>query len=396
MRTDLKFIHCSDLHLGSRFSGISAKRPELGRKLTESIFTSFKRIIDIAISEDVDFIVISGDVFDEENESPSTRYRFAKEMERLRIPCMISLGNHDYKRSWEESIPFPDNVFVFPPKPTRKILDIREKKIEVLGRSFSSAHTSENLAASLKGSFDMFSIAVVHCGLDSAYDDDYAPCKLSDLLGKNIDYWALGHIHKRSEVYSTPHIVYPGNIQGRNPKESGEKGAYVVTVSNNFVSDLRFVPTQDIVWDDLEINISGKDLFSVIREIKSKAKKDSILTLNMTGKGEMDAVLRLDPVGFSDQVSASTGCLVSSLILNTSPPIDLEVIAGGNDLAASIVKKANIISEMEKSELIDAMCNTRTSADIRYVFEYLTEKELQSLVKDAEMLLLEKLMEGSK
>jgi DNA repair exonuclease len=396
MGANFKFIHCADLHLGSRFPGISAKDPVLGKRLTESVFRSFEKIVDTAISENVDLMVISGDIFDEENETPSTRYRFAKELERLRIPCMISLGNHDHKRSWEESIPFPENAYVFPSEPTRKIIEIDGEKIELLGRSFPSRHTSENLAASLKGSVNMFTVAVVHCDLDSVSDDDYAPCKLSDLLGKNVDYWALGHIHKRSEVYSSPHIIYPGNIQGRNSKESGEKGAYLVTVSNNSVAKSRFIPTQDILWQDLVINIEGKDLFAVINEIRNKTKKGSILSLRMTGKGDIDAVLRLDPACFSDQVSAATGCIVSSLALQTFPSMDLVVLAHGNNLAANIIRAADRISVMERPELIDTICRTRASAEIRYVFENMSDEELTSLVTDAEMLILEKLSEGSR
>jgi len=396
MGTNFKFIHCADLHLGSRFPGISAKDPALGKRLTESVFRSFEKIIDTAISEKVDLVVISGDVFDEENETPSTRYRFAKELERLKIPCVISLGNHDHKRSWEESIPFPENVYVFPSEPARKIIEINGEKIELLGRSFPSRHTSENLAASLKGSVDMFTIAVVHCDLDSISENSYAPCKLSDLLGKNVDYWALGHIHKRSEVYSSPHVIYPGNIQGRNSKESGEKGAYLVTVSNNSISKLRFVPTQDILWQDLVISIEGKDLFSVVDEIKNKTKKGSILSLEMTGKGELDAVLRLDPAGFSDRISTITECIVSSLDLHTLPSKDLDVLAQGNDLAANIIRTADRISMMDRTELIDTVCQTRTSAEIRYVFESMSDEELRSLVTDAEMLILEKLSEESR
>jgi len=396
MGTNFRFIHCADLHLGSRFSGISAKDPALGKRLTESVFRSFERIVDTAISENVDLMVISGDVFDEENETPSTRYRFAKELERLKIPCMISLGNHDHKRSWEKSIPFPENVYVFPSEPTRRMLDVNGEKVELLGRSFPSRHTSENLAASLKGSVEMFTIAVVHCDLDSVSDEGYAPCKLSDLLGKNVDYWALGHIHKRSELYSSPHVIYPGNIQGRNPKESGEKGAYLVTVSNNSVSKLRFIPTQDILWQDLVIDIGGKDLFTVIDEIRNKAKKGSVLSLSMIGKGEIDAVLRLDPAGFSDRISAATGCMVSSIDLRTLPPMDLYALAEGNHLAANIIGTAKRISMMERTELIDTICRTKASAEIRYVFENMSDNELISLVTNAEMLILEKLSEGSR
>ena len=397
MGADLKFIHCADLHLGSRFVGITTDNPVLGRKLTGSTFRSFSKIVDLALNEKVDLMVISGDVFDEENETPSTRFKFTEEMKRLEIPCFISLGNHDHKRSWEDSIPFPDNVHVFPTEAESVRIKVREEDVEITGISFPSRHTSNNLATSLKGSPNIFSIAVVHCDLDASSDENYAPCKTSDLLGRNIDYWALGHIHKRSEIYKNPHIVYPGNIQGRNTKESGEKGAYLVSVKNNIISDLEFVPTQDILWQDLTIDISGKGYDDIIGEIKSKAVKDSILMLHMIGKGEVDAPLRLDTRGFIDIVSTRTGCIVSSVDLRTSPLIDLDGMSKGNDLISMIIKSADGLSSMDRNRLIEEICsNAKTSAEIRWVFEEMNDDALRSMAVDAEMFLIERLTGATK
>ena len=67
------FIHCADLHLGSRFKGITDDDPELGRRMRSSPMESFSRIIDIAMERDVDFMVVSGDLYDEANTLPSIR-----------------------------------------------------------------------------------------------------------------------------------------------------------------------------------------------------------------------------------------------------------------------------------------------------------------------------------
>ena len=53
------------------------------------------------------------------------------------------------------------------------------------------------------------------------------PLQLKELIDKKFDYWALGHIHKHTILHENPFIVYPGNIQGRNRKEIGEKGCYL-------------------------------------------------------------------------------------------------------------------------------------------------------------------------
>ncbi|MDR3206401.1 MAG: metallophosphoesterase, partial [Candidatus Methanoplasma sp.] len=151
MPADFKFVHCADLHLGSRFRGISESDPELGKKLFQAPFLSFRKIVDLALSERADFMVISGDVFDEENESPRVRYTFCEELKRLDMPCFIALGNHDFRRSWESSIPFPDNVHVFSSDPDRQTVRAGKVPVEIIGRSFSSRHTEENFAASLRG-----------------------------------------------------------------------------------------------------------------------------------------------------------------------------------------------------------------------------------------------------
>lgn len=396
MGANIRFIHCSDLHLGSRFVGISSDDPKLGKRLTESTLLSFRRIVDLAISESADLMVISGDVFDEENESPATKYAFVKELERLNIPCFISLGNHDFKRSWDVSIPYPSNVHVFSGDPESITVDINGEKVEVVGRSFTTRHTSENLAASLRGSHDAFSIGVVHCNLESVSDDDrYAPCKISDLLGKNIDYWALGHIHKRSELYSSPHIIYPGNIQGRNRTESGEKGAYLVTVKNGSIQETRFVPTQEILWQDISVDITDKNYNELVEDIVKAAKKNSILSITITGKGELDPAIRLDTDGLIKTVTTATSCVVSSIDLRTSPPIDISSLEN-NDLLSKIDDAAKEFLDLPKQEMIDLVCSTKLSSDIRYVFEQMSEDELNSIIEDAEMLLIDLLRGGQR
>ncbi|MDR3283439.1 MAG: DNA repair exonuclease [Candidatus Methanoplasma sp.] len=390
MPVDFKFIHCADLHLGSRFKGVSESDPELGKKLFEAMFSSFRKIVDLALSEQADFVVVSGDVFDEENESPRVRYRLSEELKRLDVPCIIALGNHDFRRSWESSIPFPDNVRVFSPEPDRMTVRAGKVTVEIIGRSFPSRHTEENFVASLRGNKHMFTVAVLHCNLDTFSDDRrYAPCSPSDLLNRDVDYWALGHIHKRTVVRERPHAVYPGNIQGRDRTETGEKGAYVVSVSNNEVSELRFVPTQELLWVEAEASISGKDMRSFLSEVRSKMPPGSVASLRVTGRGDLDAVLRLDP-GMSKTISDHAGCILSSLELNTSPSVDVSSFPE-NSIVRMVSESARRTSSAEKDKIISKICSTRLSADIRRVFDNMSDEEVKAMVRDAEMLIAETL-----
>lgn len=233
MGDSFRFIHCSDLHLGCRFSGISDADEDLGRRLRESVFTALDNIVSFAKKEKVDFVIFSGDIFDSTNETPLTRSRFADAIASMKVPCYIIYGNHDTKRRWENSIPLPKNAFVFPEQITHMYFEKDGRRVtELIGMSFPSMKPNSNYVKSVKKESDLFAIGVFHCNVDGAKDDNYSPCKLSDMKDKDVNYWALGHIHKASILNRMPYVVYSGNTQGMDPKESGEKGAYLVTVND--------------------------------------------------------------------------------------------------------------------------------------------------------------------
>lgn len=392
-----KFVHCADLHLGSRAYGISGKDPELGKRMTEAVFKSFSKIIDHALLEKADFMVISGDIFDETTETPATRYRFSKELSRISIPVFICLGNHDYVMSWTESIPYPDNVHVFGKEPESIFIEVGGGNVEIVGRSFPSVHSSFDPVQDIKGKEGVFSVAVIHCSVDAVtMDNDYGPCKLADMYNKGIDYWALGHIHKRVELSKDPCIVYSGNIQGRNRRETGPKGAYLVSVSDNHMVGLEFFATQDVIWENIESDITGKDINGLMNTISSTVKKGSIINLTINGRGPLDSILRLGTEGLIDQIENITGCRVADLRINTYPLLERNDLLQGADLRAKIIRSSDKMSLLDRDQLINLICSTKQSASIRYMLEWLEDDELKALVRDAETLLIEKLTEGSR
>ncbi len=396
MSASFKFIHCADLHLGSTFTGLSSNDAVLGERMRDSLFDALDAIVKKAVDEKVDFVIFSGDIFDTSNETPLTRSRFADALKEIKVPCFIAFGNHDYKRRWESSIPFPKNAFVFPEKLT-KIKFVKGKKIAAVisGSSFSTKHTSEDLTAAVKGSPDAFNIGIFHCNLDSAgQDDDYAPCQMSSLLSKGIDYWALGHIHKREIVHEDPYIVYPGNTQGRNQKESGEKGAYLVTVTNDVVSDLEFFRTGPILWQDIELDITGRtDVDSLLSGLDD-IEKGSMLRIRITGKGALDSIARQDPDGLAELIEARTGCKVTRLDVQSRPMIDLEARKNTGDFVSAVINYGNRLESSTREELLDMICCTTTAKTLRNRFETLSDDELVQIVRDATYLIVEKMTEG--
>lgn len=395
MDAHFRFVHCADLHLGSRFKGVSVRDRGLAEEMTESVFESFSRIVDTALSEGADFMVIAGDAFDESTITPATRSRLASELGRLGIPCFISRGNHDPEMSWADSIPYPDNVHEFGPEPEN--VDVPGlDSVEVVGVSFADWHEERNLPSLVRGRPDRFTVACMHCDVDSAGGEyAYSPCRLSDLSGRGVDYWAIGHIHRRSVLSTDPYVVYPGNIQGRKITESGEKGCYLVTVDSGRVSDLRFVPTQGFVWRDLEVDITDGDLPSLVSGLSGVVGRGDIVRFTFTGTGPMDSVLRLHPDETADMLSGSLGCTVCGLVVRTAPGIDIEARAGGSDMVAKVIAAGRAFESDGRGAFLETVLANPIAKRHRQFYESLTDEQIAEIVRRATGMLVASL-EGSR
>lgn len=392
MGCDFRFAHVADLHLGSRFKGISGTDPEAGRRMQESVFESFHRIVDIA-KDRTDFMVVSGDLYDEAYMSPRTRYRFSEEARRYGKPVFVVKGNHDFGDSWEDSIPYPENVRLFPSKPAIFAMTINGRRVEVTGISYPQWHTTDNLAVRLRGNGNAYTVAVLHCSVkEVAESEEYAPCSVSDLVGRNVDYWALGHIHKRTVVReSGPAIVYPGNIQGRNPNESGEKGFYIASVTGS-TTELEFVPTQSILWKDETVDITGMRTFDELASSVS-APAGSIVSLSVRGRGPLNSLLRSGRSDLNEQLSAMTGAKVSISSVSTSPDIDIERARSGSTILSEVVRTGDAISRMSVDEIVDLIC-TGPAEDIREEVRALLASGKSELVSEAVDSLVSRIAEA--
>lgn len=389
MGQQFTFIHCADLHLGSRFKGLGDTDPALASKLRESVKESFERIIDAAVSRDVDALVISGDVYDDRNELPSTRLWFSEQLSRLRKPVFICKGNHDSDTSWDRSIAYPGNVHVFGTEPERIPLG---DGFEIIGVSYSTSHETRNLASMIQGDAARFTIACLHCDLESVSEGyPYAPCSMSDLLGRSVDYWALGHIHRRCVVSKSPYIVYPGNIQGRSFKETGPKGANIVTVRDRLVTGFEFIPTQSYEWADLTVDIGGKTLNDVVGEISSATSGQTICRITFTGSGELDRMLRINPQDVMRAISRRM--LVSSMEVRTAPPFDLESRSDGKDMAAALIRAYEDACKLSKEQVVDIICRNKVARNSRDFYMSMSEDELHNLLQESLLNILAK-MEG--
>ena len=217
----LKIIHCADVHFDSAMSGLAdASKVNIRR---EEMKETFREII--GISKNADMLLIAGDLFDGKNVSKST-LSFLKDCfsEISETKVYIIAGNHDYMGtdSVYRQFDFGENVHVF----DTEMELVEESEYDIYGMSFKTANDERKM---LEGfcvkNPDKINICLMHANLGGT---DYNPIRISDIERSGLDYLALGHIHKASEVKraGTTYYAYCGCPEGRGNDETGEKGVY--------------------------------------------------------------------------------------------------------------------------------------------------------------------------
>ena len=155
------------------------------------------------------------------------------------------------------ALPYPEGVHVFSAARAETRL-IDELGVALHGRSFAQRGAAEDFVATYPARREgWLNIGVLHTGLDGARGHDpYAPCTVDDLGRYGYDYWALGHIHAGEIVSRDPWIVYPGNLQGRSPRETGPKGAMRVSVDDGRVVGVEPLALDAARWAHETIDVS--------------------------------------------------------------------------------------------------------------------------------------------
>jgi exonuclease SbcD len=311
----MKFIHCADVHLDTPLQGLAEYPGAPIKEIRNATRRAFEKVLDAAISESVDFLIIAGDLYDTGLKSFESALFFNKQMARLAdagIEVYLIYGNHDAASKLIKQLRPPKNVHIF--RSTEAHTLSNEKlRLVIHGQSFSTPEITEDLAANypppLPGAFN---IGVLHTNLGGASDHaNYAPCSLQTLKSKGYQYWALGHVHNRQVLCADPYIVYPGNIQGRHGKEQGEKSCELVTVGEAGAISISPISTSVVPWIETGIDASGCQnadevydklrtaLGSVVLQAKERV---TAVRLKISGATDAHVELNRDP----DQVRNET------------------------------------------------------------------------------------------
>jgi DNA repair protein SbcD/Mre11 len=263
----VRFIHTADIHLDSPLSGLSTYADAPLNSMRTATRRAFEGLIDFAISEQVDFIVISGDLYDGTWKDYNTGLFFSAQMGRLKqadIRVVVLYGNHDAESDLTRAtrLRLPDNVCVFDSREAHTIL-FENHKVALHGRSFWQRDVTENLVKQYPEPVSgWFNIGVLHTALGGRDGHaSYAPTSLEELRAKGYEYWALGHVHATEVIDRAPYVVFPGCLQGRHIREPGPHGAYLIELEESRVTQLTRFETDVIRWQSLTIDATSIETF---------------------------------------------------------------------------------------------------------------------------------------
>jgi len=415
---NFSFVHAADLHLDSPFAALNVDNPDLASILHSATFEAFDRVIQLCLEEQVDFFLVAGDVYDGSDRSLRAQVKFRDGLQRLHeagIRSFVIHGNHDPLDGWSSTLEWPSGVHVF-----GEHLETTEVKRDgsllarVQGISYPKRDERRNLSLLFHPTDSAFHIALLHAnvGSDTGHEP-YAPCTLEDLMKSQMDYWALGHVHSQRVLSAhLPFVVYPGNTQGRNIKETGEKGCYLVKVGEDKEVELEFRATDVIRWTTYELSIhdlqTEQDLINALDhacvEISEKASdRPSIARMTLSGRSPLFKFLKA-PNSVADLLeilhergpSYFPSVWVEQILLSVSPDIDPMARMKERDFLGDLIRYSReLMGEKHLGALVrEDLAPLFESARIQRYIDVPGDRQLRELLEEAERICLENLHGG--
>lgn len=386
----VKFLHCADLHLDSPFASKQYLSPNILKDVENSAYESFKKIVDLALREEVDFMIIIGDLFDSENRTLKSEVFLKQQFERLnkeQIFVYIVHGNHDPLSDSLVS-EWPQNVTVFSNQvETYQTITKNGENVHLHGFSYQHNESYENKIDEYptSESHSIVNIGLLHGTYSkSGVSERYTEFRLEDLNAKLYHYWALGHIHKRQQLNDLPQIHYAGNIQGRHFNEQGEKGC-LIAEGDHVELHTRFVPTQFIRFESANIETDQIDqhhLYEMIQAFKDSVRPQGRafyrLRLDVHGDERIDpqTLVQLNEMITEYEENEQHFVLIDELTVNY---VDIEKTSIMKEFSQEMLSQDALFERA----LSDLYMNPKTS---RYLNKF-TDLDRKALIARAEEII---------
>lgn len=358
--SSFRFLHAADIHLDSPLHGLSRYEGVPEAEVRGATRRAFDNLVEAALREAVDFVVIAGDLYDGDWRDMGTGLYFTAAMGRLAragVPVFFLAGNHDAASVLTRSLPLDGTTvkrFGHRSPETHLLEDLG---VALHGQSFATAHVSDNLAGGYPAPrAGMFNIGVLHTALEGHPEHaSYAPTSVAELAAAGYDYWALGHVHDHLVLHEGPHIVFSGNLQGRNIREAGAKGAVLVEVRDRVVEQVTHLPLDVVRWARVEVDCAdASDMDAVHGRVRDAlaaavgAQGDGrplVARVSLHGATGLHGALQGGSAQLREDVRAlaaqvSPDLWIEKLALRTTAPVEAAPVVAGDEFGALLAEAA--------------------------------------------------------
>lgn len=292
----IKILQAGDLHFDTPFKDLNKNISIISK---EELLEVFSKIIDIAMENSVDILLLTGDIFDNLTVNKKTLIFIKNQIERINnIRVFISPGNHDpyNEKSFYNMINWPDNVYIF--KGAMEHVILENLNTVVWGCAFNEYHIRKSMLKNIDIKGNYINIMTIHGDISNMDEgNEYNPITLKDIGNSRLDYIAIGHRHNFSGVLreNNTYYAYAGCPQGRGFDELGDKGVLLGEVTKGAV-DLQFIRTSKRNYNVEEIDISNSVSYDEVRlkilsSIKEEDRKNNLYKIIL--KGEIESYINL-------------------------------------------------------------------------------------------------------
>ena len=412
-----KFMHAADIHLDSPLRGLERYVGAPVEAMRSATRRAFDNLVEACVEEQVDFLLLAGDLYDGQWRDYNTVLHFTSQLNKLRaaeVRVFVVLGNHDAENRMSKALRTPKGVKVFRSKEPETV-EIDELSVAVHGQSYAQQEVTEDLSAGFpRPVAGVFNIGLLHTSADGRASEHkpYAPCSVASLVNKGYQYWALGHIHQRTELSREPWVIFPGNLQGRHVRETGAKGAALVHVDDAGRARVEYRDFDVLRWHVCEVAVEDADSpqaaldraeAQLIALRGYEPERPLAVRVHLVGRTAAHAGLLARPEHWTTELRAMAGALddvwVEKVRFSTQTPLDLNHMRSKPGSLGTLLR---CIDECRHDKAILTELSTelapmrKVMAELHDGPHFESPEELRAILDEIEQMLLPMLLEGGR
>jgi exonuclease SbcD len=400
----VKFIHAADVHLDSPLRGLERYEGAPVDEIRGATRRAFENLIQLAIDEEVAFVLLAGDLYDGDWKDYNTGLFFTRQMVRLQdagVRVFLVAGNHDAASQITKTLRPPQNVRVFATRAPETVL-LDDLGVAIHGQGFATRAVTEDLTRRYPlADPDLFNIGLLHTSLDG-------------LRSRAYQYWALGHVHQREVVAEEPWVVFPGNTQGRHARETGPKGCSLVTVEAGRVESVQHRALDVVRWALCSVDVADAQTLDDVYDRVGHALADALgeaegrlvaARLRLEGTCPVDGRLRAAREQVTNQCRALAGIVgsgdlwIEKVVLDTRRAESEEAAIARDDAFGGLLRSVRDL-ELDPDRLSRlaeefADLSAKLPVDLRSgsdAFDPSKPEQVRECLEDVKALLLQRLL----